>query len=191
MGTAYGIYPCGSALVMGKIDGETFLGRLLIFFFGGAGKGKRNSRVRNAETMRRCFAGRSEFRTSLCLCYILYIAQWFFFATTCLQTIAKGVLDPRFPWVDTFAVRLRQSVDLVHALKTVKGLLLLVPPRTPRSSGYDFYAHVVYVVICNWSSEETMCAVVVNKTSCKDRNHRILLGVITPHQDFFFFLRKS
>ena len=29
-----------------------------------------------------------------------------------------------------------------------------------------------------------MCAVVVRKTSCKDRNHRILLGVITPHQDF-------
>ena len=40
MGTAYGIYPCGSALVMGKIDGETFLGRLLIFFFGGAGGGQ-------------------------------------------------------------------------------------------------------------------------------------------------------
>ena len=31
-----------------------------------------------------------------------------------------------------------------------------------------------------------MCAVVVSKTSCKDRNHRILRGVITPHQDFFF-----
>jgi hypothetical protein len=40
MGTAYRIYPCGSALVMGKIDGETFLGRLLIFFFGGAGGGE-------------------------------------------------------------------------------------------------------------------------------------------------------
>jgi hypothetical protein len=31
-----------------------------------------------------------------------------------------------------------------------------------------------------------MCAVVVSKTSCKDRNHRILLGVIAPHKDFFF-----
>jgi hypothetical protein len=78
MGTAYGIYPCGSALVMGKIDGETFLGRLLIFFFGGAGDGKRNSRARNAETMRRCFAGRCEFRTALCVCYILYVGQWKF-----------------------------------------------------------------------------------------------------------------
>ena len=35
-----------------------------------------------------------------------------------------------------------------------------------------------------------MCAVVVSKTSCKDRNHRILRGVIAPHQDFFF-LQKS
>ncbi len=65
--------------------------------------------------------------------------------------LSKGVLDPRLPWADTFAVRLRQSVDLVHASKTVKGLLLLVPPRTPRSSGYDVYAHVVYVVICYMS----------------------------------------
>jgi hypothetical protein len=58
------------------------------------------------------------------------------FAATCLQDITKGVLDPRLPWADTFAVRLRQPVDLVHTLKTVKGLLLLVPSRTPRSSGY-------------------------------------------------------
>jgi len=127
MGTAYGIYPCGSALVMGKIDGETFLGRLLIFFFGGVGEGKRNSRARNAETMRRCFAGRCEFRTALFM-YILYIAQWFF-SLHMSSGLAKGVLDPRLPWADTFAVRLRQPVDLVHALKTVKGLLLLVPPR--------------------------------------------------------------
>ncbi len=32
-----------------------------------------------------------------------------------------------------------------------------------------------------------MCAVVVSQTSCKDRNHPILRGVIGPHQDFFFF----
>ena len=32
-----------------------------------------------------------------------------------------------------------------------------------------------------------MCAVVVSKTSCNDRNHPILRGVIAPHQDFFFF----
>jgi hypothetical protein len=68
MGTDYGIYPYGSALVMGKIDGDTFLGRLLFFFFGGEGEGKRNSRARTAETMRRCFTGRCEFRTALSVC---------------------------------------------------------------------------------------------------------------------------
>jgi hypothetical protein len=31
--------------------------------------------------------------------------------------------------------KLRQPVDLVHTLKTVKELLLLVPSQTPRSSG--------------------------------------------------------
>ncbi len=53
-------------------------------------------------------------------------------------------------------LRLQQPVDLVHALKTVKGLLLLVPPRTPRSSGYDVYAHAVYVVISVLRSETSM-----------------------------------
>ena len=82
---------------------------------------------------------------------LLYISQWRCLCRTCLQTIAKAVLDPRLPWADTCDVRLRQPVDLVHALKTVKGLLLLVPPRTPRSSGYDFYTHAVYVVMCYMS----------------------------------------
>jgi hypothetical protein len=36
-------------------------------------------------------------------------------------------------------------------MRTVKGLLHLVPPRTLRISGYDVYAHVVYVVICYMS----------------------------------------
>ena len=85
-----------------------------------------------------------------CVC-IYYMLGSGSFAATCLQAIAKGVLDPRLPWADTFAVRLRQPVDLVHALKTVKGLLLLVPPRTPRSSEYVFYTHAVYVVMCYMS----------------------------------------
>ncbi len=36
-------------------------------------------------------------------------------------------------------------------MRTVKGQLHLVPPQTPRSSGYDVYAHAVYVVICYMS----------------------------------------
>jgi hypothetical protein len=77
------------------------------------------------------------------------------FSAVCLQVIVKGVLDPRLPWVGTCAVQSRQPVDLVQTLKTVKGLLLLVPSRTPRNSGYDVYAHVVYVVICYMSIIQT------------------------------------
>ncbi len=45
-GLAYGIYPWVSALVMGKFEGETFLGGLLIFFLGGwGGKRKRQGTV--------------------------------------------------------------------------------------------------------------------------------------------------
>ena len=36
-------------------------------------------------------------------------------------------------------------------IKDGEGALLLVPPRTPRSSEYDVYAHAVYVVICYMS----------------------------------------
>jgi hypothetical protein len=44
-----------------------------------------------------------------------------------------------------FTVEVSLPVDLVHTLKTVKGLLVLVPPRTPRSSGYDVYTHAFEV----------------------------------------------
>jgi hypothetical protein len=33
----------------------------------------------------------------------------------------------------------------------MEGMLFLVPPWTPRSSGYDVHAHTVYVVICYMS----------------------------------------
>jgi hypothetical protein len=56
------------------------------------------------------------------------------------EAITKGVLDLG---KHCASFRFRQLVDLVHTLKTVKGLLILVPQRTPRSSGYDVYAHEV------------------------------------------------
>ena len=101
MGTVYGIYPWGSALVMGKFDGETFLGRLLIFFFGGAGEGKRNSRAHNAETFSQDDASSKQ----PCVYVIYYMLSIGGFAAACLLAIAKGVLDPRFPWTDTCAPR--------------------------------------------------------------------------------------
>jgi hypothetical protein len=63
--------------------------------------------------------------------------------------------------------RPRQPVDLYHALKTVKGLLPLVPPRTPRSNGYDVYTDEVYVVICYMSVISYMSVIcLVLRTSC-------------------------
>ncbi len=53
----------------------------------------------------------------------------------------------------------------------------------------DGFIHYQFLRVCQGTRLcQAMCAVVVSKTSCKDRNHRILR--ITPHQDFFF-LQKS
>jgi hypothetical protein len=54
-------------------------------------------------------------------------------------------------WTDRCVVQASTARRLVHAFKMMEGLWLLVPPRTPRSSGYYVYAHVVCVVICYMS----------------------------------------
>jgi hypothetical protein len=43
---------------------------------------------------------------------------------------------PQYPGQTCALFKCRQLDDHLHTLKTVKGLLHLVPPRTPRSSGY-------------------------------------------------------
>ena len=58
----------------GKFDGETFLGRTWMFFLGGTGEGKRNSRARAVETFSQDDASSKQ----PCLCYILYVEQWGF-----------------------------------------------------------------------------------------------------------------
>ena len=74
------------------------------------------------------------------------------FAAACLQAIAKGVSSILGRPGQTRAMFQASTTRRpVHTLTTVEGLLLLVPPRTPRSSGYDVYTHAVYVVICYMS----------------------------------------
>ena len=46
--------------------------------------------------------------------------------------------------------RLRQTGDQVR-IEDGEGAVILVPPRTPRRSGYVVYADAVYVVICYMS----------------------------------------
>jgi hypothetical protein len=109
-----------------------------MFFLGGEGEGKRNSRTRLPRRFRRTT------RVPNSPDYVIqYMLSSGGFASACLQVIVKGVLDALFSARVLF--NLRQPVDLFHTLKTVKGLLHLVPPRTPRSSGYGDYAHSVYV----------------------------------------------
>jgi hypothetical protein len=84
-------------------------------------------------------------------CYILYVEQWKF---PCSMSSGHREGGPRSSFAlgrHVLCFSPRQPVDLYHPLKTTKGLLSLVPPRTPRSSGYDVYADVVYVVTCYMS----------------------------------------
>jgi len=127
------------------------------FFLGGAGEGKRSSRARFAEK----FSQNGGLQTAR-VCYILYVEQWKFRCSMSPGHCERGFFDPRTPWADTCVARLRQPVDLGHALKTVSGLLLLVPPRTPRSSGFAVYAHAIYVVIC-YMSLTCICLLYVSR----------------------------
>ena len=115
-------------------------------FLGGVGKGKR---TRQGKDCRALFAGDARVQTAP-LFVILYVEQWRF-RCTMRQTVANEVPDPRCPGADTCAVRASTTRRPGSRIETVKGLLLLVPPRTPRSSGYDVYAHAVYVVKCYMS----------------------------------------
>ena len=145
-----GVFSCiCSGVLWGRVGLQCrILGGVIVSFLGGEGEGKRNSRARNAETMRRCFAGRCEFRTAPVCMYILYVGQRRFHCSM-LQAISKSALDLDALGSARALFRLRQPGDLVYASIYVKGLLLLVPP--PRSGGYDVYIHAVYVVICYMS----------------------------------------
>ena len=144
-----GVFSCiCSGVLWGRVGLQCrILGGVIVSFLGGEGEGKRNSRARNAETMRRWFAGRCEFRTAP-VCYILYVGQRRFHCTM-LQAISKSALDLDALGQRTCAVQASTTRRPVYASIYVKGLLLLVPP--PRSCVYVAYAHAFYVVMCYMS----------------------------------------
>ncbi len=114
-GFAYGIYPWGSALVMGKFDGETFLGGLLIFFLRGrGGKRKRQGTVSRVGPWKTRVFKQTHF------IFILYIAQWKF---RCSMSSGHRERWSRssMPWTDRCAVQSSTADDLVHAFKTMEG----------------------------------------------------------------------
>ncbi len=76
----------------GKSDGETFLGRTWMFFFGGRG-GKRKLQVMVSRVGRWTMHA---FKQPHFVIY--YVLNSGGFTAGCLQAITKGVLDPRLPW---------------------------------------------------------------------------------------------
>ena len=84
------------------------------------------------------------------VCYILYVAQWWF-RYSLQGHRERRFLDPRTPWADACDVSGFNNPSTCSRPDDSGGAAALVPPRTPRSSGYDVYAHAVYVVICYMS----------------------------------------
>jgi len=117
------------------------------FFLGGRGRG----RGVPGRVLLRSFRRTAGSEQPL-FCVIYYMLSSGGFAAACLQAIVKGVSSILGRPGQTRAMFQASTTRRpVHTLTTVEGLLLLVPPRTPRSSGYDVYAHAVYVVICYMS----------------------------------------
>jgi hypothetical protein len=80
----------------------------------------------------------------------------------------RGFLDPRTPWADACDVSGFNNPSTCSHSDDSGGAAALVPPRTPRSSVYDVYAHAVYVVIC-YMSLTCICLLYV----CHPRDRQI------------------
>jgi hypothetical protein len=79
-----------------------------MFFLGGRGrKRKRQGTVIRVGRWTTCAFKQPHF-------VIYYMLRSGSFASACLQTIAKGVLDPRLPSTDSSVVRFRQPVEHIE-----------------------------------------------------------------------------
>ena len=130
--------PRESAPWSGTGDGEVLMGRRFWvgcgwFFSWGGGGGEEETPGHGL--LSRFFAGRRESPNSPFFYVIYYILSSGSFAASSFRASRK-VPSTSTPWADVSLFKCRQLDDLFHTLKTVKGLLHLVPPRTPRNSGY-------------------------------------------------------
>ncbi len=129
-------------------------------FLGGAGEGKRSSRVRVAEKF-----SQDERVPNIPVCVIYYMLSSGGFAASCLQAIAKGgssILGRPGQTRAMFSGFDKPST-CSHSDDS-GGTAVFVPSRTPRSSGYDFlctcglccYVLYVYYMLyaCYMSSSE-------------------------------------
>ena len=98
------------------------------------------------------------------LYYISYVEQWRFRCSMSSGHRERGFLDPRTPWADACDVSGFNSPSTCSHSDDSGGAAAFVPPRTPRSSGYDFlctcglccYMLYVYYMLyaCFMSSSE-------------------------------------
>ena len=83
------------------------------------------------------------------ICYILYITQWKF--RCCMLQPSRKVPSILEPWTAHVRCSSFDNPSTRTRIEDGEGAVILVPPRTPRRSGYVVYAHAVYVVICYMS----------------------------------------
>ncbi len=114
-------------------------------FLGGAGEGKRSSRVRVAEKF-----SQDERAPNSPVCVMYYMLISGGFSASCLQAIAKGgssILGRpgqtrmMFSGFDNPSTCSHSKVNRstgCRSLNDTGGATAFVPPRTPRNSGYDF-----------------------------------------------------
>jgi hypothetical protein len=140
---------CGWGLSIGDIPGSEHwwweiwwgdvLGRLwMVFFFGGRGRGRGNSRARSTWQNDLFFHWTT--RVSKQRFYVIYyILSSGGFTTVWVRPsrTVSPILDDlgRHVWFSSFDNSTTSSCHF-HKLKSVKGLLHLVPSRTPRNNGY-------------------------------------------------------
>ena len=115
------------------------------FFLGGWGRGRGLARAILQSRVRRRRAGSNG---PMFIVYYIF-TQWNF---RCCMLQPSRVVPPILDALGSARAlfRLRQPVDLGR-IEDGEGAVILVPPRTPRRSGYVVYADAVYVVICYMS----------------------------------------
>ena len=136
----------GAAHWRWRFDEEAFSGRLWMFFLGGRGRG----RGVPGRVLLRSFRRTAGSKQPLCM-FILYVEQWRFRCSMSSGHRERGFFDPRTPWADACDVSGFNNSSTCSHSDDSGGAAAPRSTRTPWSSGYDVYAHAVYVVICYMS----------------------------------------
>ena len=128
------------------------------FFLGGRGRGRGVPGRVLLRSFRRTAGSKQPFFS----CYILYVEQWRFRCSMSSGHRERGFFDPRTPWADACDVSGFNNSSTCSHSDDSGGAAAPRSTRTPWSSGYDVYAHAVYVVIC-YMSLTCICLLYVSR----------------------------